>query len=275
MPALQRRCSSWSRHNGYPVVMPRPRRATRAWHDFTWCFSTAGCSPSPASRRMRVPLAGLADVLASIRRLPSGNFRLSLSVSLALAGWRLGSTPRYRQRRAWRILPPYWGGAGAEPDSRPFVILASHIGPPTGKTVVLYGMVVQDIFTAQPERTFLVHRRRVRVVSGVPGPPGDTAVTPSRRADSHDNGSRRDPRALVRESHAGGGREDDPESRPGIHGGHGHRGDRRPHPTGSRRLPWPWFAALAGSSGSRADRDQQAGLHRPPVVLDRPPSPLP
>ena len=172
MPALQRRCSSWSRHNGYPVVMPRPRRATRAWHDFTWCFSTAGCSPSPASRRMRVPLAGLADVLASIRRLPSGNFRLSLSVSLALAGWRLGSTPRYRQRRAWRILPPYWGGAGAEPDSRPFVILASHIGPPTGKTVVLYGMVVQDIFTAQPERTFLVHRRRVRVVSGVPGPPG-------------------------------------------------------------------------------------------------------
>jgi hypothetical protein len=38
---------------------------------------------------------------------------------------------------------------------------------------------------------------------------------------------------------------------------------------------WPWFAALAGSSGSRADRDQRAGLDRPPVVLDRPPSPLP
>jgi hypothetical protein len=34
----------------------------------------------------------------------------------------------------------------------PFVIPASHIGPPTGKTVVVYGMVVQDIFTA-PTRT--------------------------------------------------------------------------------------------------------------------------
>src|SRR5439155_8981431 len=32
----------------------------------------------------------------------------SLALSPARKGWDLGGTKRFAQRRAWRILPPYW-----------------------------------------------------------------------------------------------------------------------------------------------------------------------
>ncbi|WP_431960368.1 acyltransferase family protein [Actinacidiphila sp. bgisy160] len=79
----------------------------------------------------------------------------SLAIPAARHGWRLGGAGRFLRRRAWRILPPYWAALAMSLVIASFVVPASHFGPPTGATVVVYGLVAQDVFTAPtPNGTF-------------------------------------------------------------------------------------------------------------------------
>jgi peptidoglycan/LPS O-acetylase OafA/YrhL len=70
----------------------------------------------------------------------------SLAVSPARNGWRLDSLAKFARRRAWRILPPYW------PALLFSLVIAWTLAPqpgegvPTGKSVVLYGLLLQDVF---------------------------------------------------------------------------------------------------------------------------------
>lgn len=72
----------------------------------------------------------------------------SLAISPARHGWRSEGVARFLRRRAWRILPPYWAALAMSLIISWFVVPASHFGPPTGKTLLVYGAVAQDIFTA-------------------------------------------------------------------------------------------------------------------------------
>ncbi|MFJ8027218.1 acyltransferase family protein [Streptomyces sp. NPDC096311] len=72
----------------------------------------------------------------------------SLAISPARNGWHLGGVSRFLRRRAWRILPPYWAALALSLAVAWFVVPASHFGPPTGASVLVYGFVVQDMFTA-------------------------------------------------------------------------------------------------------------------------------
>src|SRR5262249_51960934 len=73
----------------------------------------------------------------------------SLAVSPARKGWQLGGKKLFARRRAWRMLPPYWAAlafsmlitwwaATPEPGS----------AMPNGKSAVVYGLLVQDVFAA-------------------------------------------------------------------------------------------------------------------------------
>jgi peptidoglycan/LPS O-acetylase OafA/YrhL len=72
----------------------------------------------------------------------------SLGVAPAVSGWRLDSLRRYAQRRAWRILPPYWPALVFS------LIVAWTIVPqpgsdaPNAKSVLVYGLLLQDVFGA-------------------------------------------------------------------------------------------------------------------------------
>ncbi|MEV6168303.1 acyltransferase [Streptomyces sp. NPDC051954] len=72
----------------------------------------------------------------------------SLAIAPARHGWRTDGVARYLRRRAWRILPPYWAALVMSLLISWYVVPASHFGPPTRETLVVYGLVVQDIFTA-------------------------------------------------------------------------------------------------------------------------------
>ena len=72
----------------------------------------------------------------------------SLAISPARAGWHTGSVSGFLRRRAWRILPPYWAALALSLIVAWSVVPASHYGPPSGKTILVYGLVVQDLFTA-------------------------------------------------------------------------------------------------------------------------------
>jgi peptidoglycan/LPS O-acetylase OafA/YrhL len=69
----------------------------------------------------------------------------SLAIAPARHGWRLGRLDRYASRRAWRILPPYWAALGF---SLWTVTPQPHSGPPTGRSVLVYGLLVQDLIRA-------------------------------------------------------------------------------------------------------------------------------
>ncbi|MFD7000431.1 acyltransferase family protein [Streptomyces mirabilis] len=71
----------------------------------------------------------------------------SLAISPARNGWHLGGVSRFLRRRAWRILPPYWAALALSLAVAWFVVPASHFGPPTGTSILVYGFVVQDVFT--------------------------------------------------------------------------------------------------------------------------------
>src|SRR3954469_18119923 len=70
----------------------------------------------------------------------------SLAVSPARRGWPLGGKARFAYRRAWRILPPYWAALVFS------LIIAWTVVPqpgsalPDGKSVVVYGLLLQDVF---------------------------------------------------------------------------------------------------------------------------------
>jgi len=79
----------------------------------------------------------------------------SLAVSPARTGWRLGGVSRFAHRRAWRILPPYWA-ALVFSLLMTWLVLAQPGWPlPDGKSVVVNGLLVQDMFDApSPNRAF-------------------------------------------------------------------------------------------------------------------------
>ncbi|MFI7462855.1 acyltransferase family protein [Nonomuraea sp. NPDC049646] len=70
----------------------------------------------------------------------------SLAVSPARSGWRLGGIPTFFNRRAWRILPPYWAALAFS------LVIAWTVIPqpgqqvPTGQSVLIYGLLLQDVF---------------------------------------------------------------------------------------------------------------------------------
>lgn len=72
----------------------------------------------------------------------------SLAISAARNGWHPGGTARFLSRRAWRILPPYWAALVLSVAVAYFIVPASHFGPPNLKTVVVYGLLAQDVAMA-------------------------------------------------------------------------------------------------------------------------------
>ena len=72
----------------------------------------------------------------------------SLSVSAARHGWKLGGKAKFAKRRAWRILPPYWAALIFSLAIAWTVIPQPGEGSPTAKSVVINGLLVQDIFGA-------------------------------------------------------------------------------------------------------------------------------
>ncbi|MET8956773.1 acyltransferase family protein [Streptomyces sp. NPDC004393] len=72
----------------------------------------------------------------------------SLAISPARNGWQLGGAARFLRRRAWRILPPYWAALVLSVLVAHFVVAASHYGPPNSGTILVYGLVLQDVITA-------------------------------------------------------------------------------------------------------------------------------
>ena len=73
----------------------------------------------------------------------------SLAISPARKGWQLGSKSVFGQRRAWRILPPYWAALAF---SVAITLLSGVPQPssamPDAKSVVVYGLLAQDIFAS-------------------------------------------------------------------------------------------------------------------------------
>jgi peptidoglycan/LPS O-acetylase OafA/YrhL len=79
----------------------------------------------------------------------------SLGLGPARAGWRLASTAAYARRRAWRILPPYWAALGFSLVMTWYVLAQPGWAVPNGKSVVVYGLLVPDVFAAgSPNRAF-------------------------------------------------------------------------------------------------------------------------
>ncbi|HEY9484592.1 MAG TPA: acyltransferase, partial [Micromonosporaceae bacterium] len=72
----------------------------------------------------------------------------SLSVSAARNGWWLGGKAKFAKRRAWRILPPYWAALAFSLAIAWAVLPQPGEGSPTVKSVVINGLLVQDIFEA-------------------------------------------------------------------------------------------------------------------------------
>jgi peptidoglycan/LPS O-acetylase OafA/YrhL len=70
----------------------------------------------------------------------------SLGISPARKGWTLGGKARFAQRRAWRILPPYWAALVYSLIIAWAIVPQPDSGPPTGKSVVVYSLLLQDIF---------------------------------------------------------------------------------------------------------------------------------
>jgi peptidoglycan/LPS O-acetylase OafA/YrhL len=71
----------------------------------------------------------------------------SLGLGPARSGWRFKSMRTYAHRRAWRILPPYWAALGFSLVMTWFVLAQPGWPVPTGKSVVVNGLLVQDAFS--------------------------------------------------------------------------------------------------------------------------------
>jgi peptidoglycan/LPS O-acetylase OafA/YrhL len=79
----------------------------------------------------------------------------SLGLGPARSGWRLKSIAVYARRRAWRILPPYWAALGFSLVMTWYVLAQPGWAVPNGKSVVVYGLLVQDVFAVgSPNRAF-------------------------------------------------------------------------------------------------------------------------
>jgi peptidoglycan/LPS O-acetylase OafA/YrhL len=79
----------------------------------------------------------------------------SLGLGPARFGWRLPSAAAFAHRRAWRILPPYWAALGFSLLMTWYVLAQPGWTRPDGKSVVVYGLLVQDVFSVGiPNRAF-------------------------------------------------------------------------------------------------------------------------
>src|SRR5215471_9350750 len=79
----------------------------------------------------------------------------SLGLGPARSGWRFKSIATYAHRRAWRILPPYWAALGFSLVMTWYVLAQPGWPLPNGKSVVVYGLLVQDAFSVgSPNRAF-------------------------------------------------------------------------------------------------------------------------
>lgn len=72
----------------------------------------------------------------------------SLAVSPARSDWRLGGVRRFAQRRAWRILPPYWAALAFSMLVAITLVSQPGQGAPTAKSALVYGLLAQDIVGA-------------------------------------------------------------------------------------------------------------------------------
>src|SRR5215471_6765650 len=70
----------------------------------------------------------------------------SLGLGPARSGWRFRSIATYANRRAWRILPPYWAALGFSLVMTWYVLAQPGWPVPSGKSVAVYGFLVQDAF---------------------------------------------------------------------------------------------------------------------------------
>ena len=71
----------------------------------------------------------------------------SLGLGPARSGWRFKSIATYAHRRAWRILPPYWAALGFSLVMTWYVLAQPGWPAPNGKSVAVYGFLVQDAFS--------------------------------------------------------------------------------------------------------------------------------
>jgi peptidoglycan/LPS O-acetylase OafA/YrhL len=79
----------------------------------------------------------------------------SLGLGPARSGWRLNAIGTYAHRRAWRILPPYWAALVFSLVMTWYVVAQPHLPVPNGKSIVVYGLLLQDVFAVgSPNRTF-------------------------------------------------------------------------------------------------------------------------
>lgn len=79
----------------------------------------------------------------------------SLGLGPARAGWRFASLRSYAHRRAWRILPPYWAALAFSLVLTWYVVAQPHLPVPDGKSVWVYGTLLQDVFAVgSPNRAF-------------------------------------------------------------------------------------------------------------------------
>ena len=79
----------------------------------------------------------------------------SLGLAPARSGWRLESATAFARRRAWRILPPYWAALGFSLLMTWYVLAQPGWAKPNGKSVLVYGLLVQDAVPASsPNRAF-------------------------------------------------------------------------------------------------------------------------
>jgi peptidoglycan/LPS O-acetylase OafA/YrhL len=79
----------------------------------------------------------------------------SLGLAPARSGWRFGSLATFAHRRAWRILPPYWAALAFSLIMTWYVLAQPGWARPDGKSVFVYGLLVQDVIPAGiPNRAF-------------------------------------------------------------------------------------------------------------------------
>jgi peptidoglycan/LPS O-acetylase OafA/YrhL len=71
----------------------------------------------------------------------------SLGLGPARSGWRFKSLGTYAHRRAWRILPPYWAALVFSLVMTWYVLAQPGWPTPNGKSVAVYGFLVQDAFS--------------------------------------------------------------------------------------------------------------------------------
>lgn len=72
----------------------------------------------------------------------------SLAIAPARDGWHLRGLSRFARRRAWRILPPYWAALVVSLAIAATVTPLPLSGPPTVRSVVVYGLLMQDFVVA-------------------------------------------------------------------------------------------------------------------------------